>query len=235
MTIRDLASRVASIAALAEPVRLALYLYVAAQPEPVSRDQAAAALGVARHVAKFNLDKLEEEKLLEVEFARPSGRTGPGAGRPAKLYRRSSGEIAVSLPDRHYDLAARVMAKAIVTAQDDSVPIADALTEAAREVGQALGVTAKARAGSGATKADALRAVRDVLTDQGYEPREADGAITLANCPFHELAQTYTELVCKINTDLVGSMISAAAPQDARAEFCPTPGQCCVRVATSTA
>lgn len=251
MTIRDLASRIASIASLAEPVRRSLYLYVAAQPEPVSRDQAAAALGVARHVAKFNLDKLEEESLLEAFYARPQGRSGPGAGRPAKLYRRSSREVAVSLPERHYDLAARVMAKAIIAAQDGSVPIADALSAAAREAGQALGETAKAeaiiaaareaaqapggtakaKAGTEPSLTDSLRAVRDVLTGQGYEPREADQAIALANCPFHELAQTYTELVCKINLDLVSSMLTAAAPHDARAEFRPTPGQCCVRIA----
>lgn len=232
MTIRDLASRIASIASLAEPVRRALYLYVAAQPEPVSRDQAAAALGVARHVAKFNLDKLEEESLLEAFYARPEGRSGPGAGRPAKLYRRSSREVAVSLPERHYDLAARVMAQAIIAAQDGSVPIADALSAAAREAGQALGETARAKAGAEPSRTDSLRAVREVLTGQGYEPREADNAIALANCPFHELAQTYTELVCKINLDLVSSLLTAAAPHDARAEFRPTPGQCCVRIAT---
>jgi len=234
MTIRDLASRIASIATLDEPVRSALYLYVAAQPEPVSRDQAAAALGVARHVAKFNLDKLEEESLLEAFYARPKGRSGPGAGRPAKLYRRSSREVAVSLPERHYDLAARVMAQAIVAAQKDAVPIGEALSVAAHEAGQALGEVARAKAGPEASRADALNAVRDVLTGQGYEPREADHAIVLANCPFHELAQTYTELVCKINTELVDSMLSVAAPYDARAEFRPTPGLCCVRIAMAT-
>lgn len=231
MTIRDLASRIGSIASLAEPVRRALYLYVAAQPEPVSRDQAAAALGVARHVAKFNLDKLEEESLLEAFYARPQGRSGPGAGRPAKLYRRGSREVAVSLPERHYDLAARVMAQAIIAAQEGSVPIPEALSAAACEAGQGLGETAIAHAGTEPSRSDSLRAVCEVLTGQGYEPREADNAIVLANCPFHELAQTYTELVCKINLDLVGSMLAAAAPHDARAEFLPTPGQCCVRIA----
>ncbi len=230
MSVRDLASRVASIAALAEPVRRALYLYVAGQSEPVSRDQAAAALGVARHVAKFNLDKLEEERLLEVEYARPSGRGGPGAGRPAKLYKRSTREVSVSLPDRHYDLAARIMAQAITASERDAVPIGQALSTAAREAGQALGESARLKAGDQPDLAATLSAIQEVLTDQGYQPRAAGRELTLANCPFHSLAQTYAALVCKINLDLIDSMLTAAGFTDVRAEFRPAPGQCCVQV-----
>jgi len=73
-----------SVASLGEPVRLTLYRYVVAQAEPVSREQAAAGVGVAHHVAKFHLDRLEDDRLLEVNYRRPAGRTGPGAGRPTK-------------------------------------------------------------------------------------------------------------------------------------------------------
>src|SRR6266545_876983 len=99
----DFDAQVAGVAALDEPVRRALYRYVVAQPGLVSRDQAAEGTGVPRHVAKFHLDKLEDDGLLEVEFRRPAGRGGPGAGRPAKLYRRSPRELAVSLPERRYE------------------------------------------------------------------------------------------------------------------------------------
>src|SRR6476620_6115370 len=114
---RDIDADLISVAALGEPVRRELYRFVAAQPDPVSRDQAAAGVGVARHVAKFHLDKLEEDGLLEVEYRRPPGRSGPGAGRPAKLYRRSGRAIAISLPERRYDLAGQVMAQAIIAAE----------------------------------------------------------------------------------------------------------------------
>ncbi len=93
MTDDDFDAQVAGIAALGEPVRRALYRYVIAQPGPVSRDQAAAGTGVPRHVAKFHLDKLAADGLLEVEFRRPPGRRGPGAGRPTKWYRRSLREL----------------------------------------------------------------------------------------------------------------------------------------------
>src|SRR5262245_36574888 len=105
--------QVEGISALAEPVRRSLYLYVVGQPEPVSRDEAAAGADVARHTAKFHLDKLVEEGLLDVEYRRLSGRRGPGAGRPSKLYRRSTREFTVSIPERRYRLAGDILAAAL--------------------------------------------------------------------------------------------------------------------------
>src|SRR5829696_7007708 len=109
----DFVSQVAGVSALAEPARRALYRFVVAQPEPVSRDQAAAGAALPRHTAKFHLDKLVEERLLDTEFRRLSGRRGPGAGRPTKLYRRSARQVAVTLPQRHYDLAGQILAGAV--------------------------------------------------------------------------------------------------------------------------
>jgi predicted ArsR family transcriptional regulator len=231
LNVRDFAARVASIAALAEPVRRALYLYVIGQAEPVSREQAAAAVGVPRHVAKFNLDRLEEEKLLDVEYARPAGRGGPGAGRPAKLYKRSTREVEVSLPERRYDLAAQVMAQAITQAEEQTTPIGDALREAAREAGRTLGAEARRKAGARRTRAGQLRAVLDVLADRGYQPRtDEGGGLALANCPFHALAEAHRTLMCGVNLDLIDSLVQAAGPRDVRAELSPSPGMCCVRI-----
>src|SRR6476661_2902690 len=117
------ASRVAGVAVLAEPLRLDLYRYVVAQPEPVSREQAAEGVGVPRHTAKFHLDRLVEEGLLDTEFQRLSGRRGPGAGRPAKLYRRSGRELSVTLPARRYDLAGQLLAQAIDDSTRDGTPV----------------------------------------------------------------------------------------------------------------
>jgi predicted ArsR family transcriptional regulator len=230
MKVSDFARRVTSIAALAEPVRRALYFYVIAQQGPVSREQAAAALGVPRHVAKFNLDKLEEEELLDVEFARPSGRSGPGAGRPAKLYKRSAREVEVSLPERHYDLAAQVMAQAIVQSEEHEAPIGDALREAARQTGRALGEQARQAAGSRPSRASVLRAVQEVLVDRGYEPREDAGGLSMANCPFHALAEAHRDLVCGMNRDLIDGLLQTAGRHGARAELRPSQGMCCVQI-----
>src|SRR5262245_49591347 len=112
MTNRDLDSRIEQVAALGEPARRALYRYVAGQSEPVTREQAASAVDVPRHVAKFHLDRMVADGLLEFDYRRPAGRGGPGAGRPAKVY-RANGDIEVSVPERRYDLAGRVLVRAV--------------------------------------------------------------------------------------------------------------------------
>jgi predicted ArsR family transcriptional regulator len=235
VSTEDFDPRVTKIAALAEPVRRALYRYVVGQPGPVGREQAATAVGVAHHVAKFNLDKLEEEGLLEVEFSRPPGRRGPGAGRPAKLYRRASREIEVSLPERHYDLAGQVMASAIATSEQTVTPIGQALALAATDAGRAFGQEARARAGARPSQAAALKAVSEVLTEHGYEPRSDGKAITLANCPFHSLAKNHTELVCGMNLDLMNGLVDTLSTGRLRARLTPTPGMCCVTIEPANA
>src|SRR4051794_22245262 len=135
------------LATLGEPMRRALYRYVVAQPDPVGREQAAAAVGAAPHVAKFHLDKLEADGLLDSEYSRPPGRSGPGAGRPAKRYRRSMRELSVSLPERRYDLAGRIMARAIAAATATASAVSEALHEAAGVEGRELGDRVNSRIG----------------------------------------------------------------------------------------
>jgi predicted ArsR family transcriptional regulator len=227
-------AQVVSVAALGDPIRRALYEFVVSQAEPVNRDQAAEGVAVPRHTAKFHLDKLEAEGLLDVEFSRPAGRRGPGAGRPAKFYRRSSREIAVSLPERRYDLAGHVMARAITTAQHEGRPVTDTLRDAAREFGQSLGEQVRERVGSRPTQAKLATAIGDVLAESGYEPRESPGGVTLRNCPFHSLAQTYTSLVCGMNEDLLEGLLDTLPATKLRARLDPEPGRCCVTLQTTS-
>ena len=115
MTVPDeLDSGLAALAALTDGVRRAAYRAVlAAGTGPVGRDEVAEALGVGRTLAAFHLDKLVDAGLLEVSYARRTGRTGPGAGRPAKLYRASATEHAVSVPPRDYRTAAELLAESV--------------------------------------------------------------------------------------------------------------------------
>lgn len=226
----DFDARVSGIASLGEPVRRALYRYVVAQASPVSREQAAEGIGVVRHVAKFHLDKLVDDGLLEVEFRRPPGRSGPGAGRPTKFYRRSSRQVEVSLPDRRYDLAGRLLAQAVTDAARERVPVADALRQAARDAGQALGREARARTGPRPSRATLTVASCELLDELGYEPRPEADSVSLTNCPFHALADDYTELVCKMNRDLVAGVLDGLGHRGLDACLEPAQGMCCVRL-----
>lgn len=221
----DFNADLASLAALSEPVRRTLYRYVIAQGRPVSREDAAAGVGVAHHVAKFNLDKLVADGLLDAEYRRPPGRTGPGAGRPTKLYRRGTRDITISLPERRYDLAGQVLAEGFTIAARDHIPVQDALREAAEATGHRL-----AEATEPADTADPQEMVSDLLARYGYEPRATSDGLALANCPFDHLAKNYTDLVCGMNLDLINGLLDHMCPGRLRAHLDPGPDRCCVTI-----
>src|SRR6516162_8553287 len=224
---------VAVLASLAEPIRRALYLYVHAQESAVSRDEAAAGMGVPRHKAKFHLDRLVEDGLLEVEFARRTGRQGPGAGRPAKLYRPAAREFSVTLPQRSYELAGRLMARGIAGARGAGRPVTETLDEAAREQGRGMAAEALRRAGEDPPPAALLAAARAVLDEQGYATRPEPAGVAFANCPFHALVAEHTDLVCGMNLAIVEGMLGNLPPLPVAAVLDPGEGRCCVRLAAS--
>jgi predicted ArsR family transcriptional regulator len=223
----DFAADVAGVAALSEPVRLSLYRYVVAQDSPVSREDAATGVGVAHHVAKFHLDRLAADGLLDIEYRRPPGRSGRGAGRPTKLYRRAARDISISLPGRRYDVAGQVMAEALTMAARDALPVGDSIRVAARATGQQLADTAE----PGPAESP-QQMVSDLLARYGYEPRETDDGVILTNCPFHRLARAYTDLVCGMNLDLIGGVLDRLCPGRLQARLDPGPDRCCVAIST---
>lgn len=214
--------------ALAEPVRRALFTCVTRLGRPASREEVAAEVGVPVHTAKFHLDKLVEHGLLDVEYRRLTGRTGPGAGRPAKLYRRSGVEVSVQLPQRRYDLAGSVLAAAVEAAARTGAPVLAELERVAGEVGERIGAEAAAPAkDAGAGSAPARDALLRTLAEVGYEPHEEGDDVVLRSCPFHALVADHTALVCGMNRDLLaGAARAADAPVEARLD--PAPGRCCV-------
>jgi predicted ArsR family transcriptional regulator len=219
-------AQISAVAALDEPTRRRLYDYVVGQPEPVGRDDAAAALQLPRTTAAFHLDRLVDEGLLDVVFQRLTGRTGPGAGRPAKLYRRSDQHVAVSLPQRRYDLAGRLLSSALEHAERSGDSPRATLDQRAYQLGWELGDTARSTADDPDTREIVLR----VLQEHGFEPRTEGENVTLANCPFHTLAQEYTELVCGMNLRLLDGLLDGLARTGLTACLDPAPPRCCVRL-----
>ncbi len=227
--MRSFDRNVTGIGVLADPVRRRLYRFVCSQQEPVSRDQAAQAVGLARHKAKFHLDRLEAEGLLEADYVRLTGRSGPGAGRPAKRYRRGTKEFAVTLPDRDYELAARIMADAIAESARTRTPILDVVTETAAVYGAAIAAAADDH---GSVPNATLDLVVRVLTEHAYEPRRNGSMVTLANCPFKALAADHTDLICQLNHALLAGFADSLAPDllEARLEY--GENRCCVMLAS---
>lgn len=202
-----------ALGALGDPVRRGLYRHVSGTPGDVGRDAAAEAVGVSRSLAAFHLDKLVDAGLLEVCFRRLSGRSGPGAGRPAKMYRRAEGEHAVSVPARSYDRASHLLAEVVERAGLDGE-----LQAAARTAGEAEGSAPDG-------DADPVEALRS----RGYEPFWDGETLRLNNCPFHALADQFPALVCGMNlAGIEGLLAGLTEGQAWSAAMDPLPQGCCV-------
>lgn len=227
---RRIREQIAGFASLGEPARRELYLYVAGRPGDVSRDEAARAAGISRSLAGFHLDRLVEKGLLEATFRRLSGRSGPGAGRPAKLYRRSARQVDVTLPERRYELAASILATAINASETPKAR--KALARTARGIGAGIGAKVRAKAGPRANRNRLIGGMTEALADEGYEPVCAPGEVRLRNCPFHALVAEHRDLVCGMNLALIEGVVEGLDLPSAKAVLDPTPGMCCVCVRT---
>lgn len=214
---RDPLEAVTALSALGEPTRRRVYDFVSRQGRPVARDEAASALGIGRTLAAYHLDRLAADGLLAVAYERRSGRTGPGAGRPAKVYERSQREMAVSLPPRDYGLAAELLAHA--AAYDEHGRTRRALRDAADSLGREI-----------AAEARDPTDVEPLLRERGYEPFHDDDVVRLRNCPFHAVAQRHPEVVCDMNLSLLSGLLAGLDAHELEAVLEPGPGRCCVAI-----
>lgn len=225
-------SQLSSLAALGDPTRRRLYEYVAARRGGVGRDEAARAAGVSRMLAAFHLDKLVAAGLLVADYRRLTGRRGPGAGRPSKVYRRSGRQITVMLPVRRYTEAAQLFATAVEAAGPRATR---ALHQAALEFGQDMGVAARELAGPRAGHDRLLAVAEQVLRDYGFEPARANGDLLLHSCPFDALAQQHRATVCHMNAELLSGFVRGLKVRGLQARLDPGEDRCCVILRASRA
>lgn len=219
MPIRRHGDDLGALSLLDEPARRRLYDWVVAQGRPVGREEAAKALKLTRALATFHLDRLAEVGLLDTGYRRLSGKVGPGAGRPARVYWRADREFSVSVPDRHYERVADLFAAAIEKLSPQSPP--PTLRDVARDLGRELG--AASRRGQPARRLEAA------LEAGGYEPvTDQTGTIRLRNCPFDALVESHRTLVCGTNLAMAEGLADGAGVMDMRPVLDPQPGYCCV-------
>jgi predicted ArsR family transcriptional regulator len=222
------AEEVAAISLLLDPVRWRLYQYIRSTGGAVGRDEAARVVDVSRNLAAFHLDRMAAIGLLTVEYRRLTGRSGRGAGRPAKLYRAADRHLVVSVPATRYTLASTILATALERKTADERPD-EAARRVAVEVGAKLGGGLRERLERHDRSQSAMASA--ALEELGYEPERKDGDIELRNCPFHELAVTHRALTCSMNHALLAGLLEALGTDQLRAEGPQErPGQCCVRV-----
>jgi predicted ArsR family transcriptional regulator len=217
-----------AVAALAEPVRRDLYVYVRREGRAVTRDEAAAHAGISRKLAAFHLDKLVTAGLLD---AGTDEDAGGRIGRPPKTYRPSQLELHVSIPARRYELAAELLLQATVAGERDGTPPADALMDEARHRGQDVGSQARGRLRRGPVGPErALSLAEDVAAECGFEPvRTERQLVRLRNCPYQRLARHSRELICAMNAEFFTGVVEGIGGR-VRVDLVPWEGHCCVEL-----
>jgi predicted ArsR family transcriptional regulator len=222
----------AALALLGDDLRRRIYRVIRAAPQPVTREEVAAATEISRKLAAFHLDRMVEVGLLTASYARPAGRGGPGAGRTAKHYRTSELQVEVSLPERHYDLVGSLLVEAITDPQPGEGP-GEAAIRVSKERGMEVGRQARRTRGlRSAGPEGGLALAEEVLSEYGYEPYRTDAkTVALRNCPFHSLAKQSQELVCSMNRSLVEGVAQGLGSRTLEARLECVPGDCCVTLA----
>lgn len=214
---------------LAEPTRRRIFDALRTHRAPMTRDEVAAQLGISRNLAAFHLDQLTEAELADVSFARPPGRSGPGAGRPAKHYAARTCELALTVPARRYDLVARILARGVASAgrgQDAK----SATLDAAHDEGSRVGALRRS-SGRALSRKKTMSCAADALGDLGFEPGPEGAGLRMRNCPFHAVVDVAPDIVCGLNQAFIGGLLDGLGGHDSvKAVLDPAPPDCCVRV-----
>jgi predicted ArsR family transcriptional regulator len=222
---------VAAIAALDDDVRRALYEHVRGAGAPVTREEAATAVGISRNLAAFHLDKLVDLGVLRSGFGPATDRR---VGRAPRRYEPAEDDISVRVPERRPELLASILVEAVSTERADE-RAEQAVLRVARERGAALGAAERARLRGGRVGAErALATSAELLARHGFEPFREEGSVRLRSCPFHPMAGMAPALVCGLNRAYLAGMVEGLDADDrVAAELSPRPGECCVELRPS--
>jgi predicted ArsR family transcriptional regulator len=196
-------------------------LFARAQTAPVTADQVASGQGIHRNVARGRLERLAEAGLLIASFERRTGRSGPGAGRPAKTYRVAPELTAIEFPERRYESLVGLMV--------DALP-EQGRRSRLRDVGSTFGQDLARKAHLRPAKAfrTALDHVCAALGGLGYQASIAEvsgksAVITTPTCPLRPLVRAHPALAELDRGMWVALLARALAGTDADEITCDTP------------
>ena len=172
---------------------------------PLGVGELAERLGIHPNTVRFHLDTLVRTGQVERVQSAPAG-----PGRPPLAFRMSPGMNPMG--PRNYQLLAGVLVDQLAAAPDAP----DRAVAAGRAWGRQLPTPAPARRGS--RRADGVEQLVGLLAELGFEPerRSSDNGsvqIALRNCPFLELVESRTHVVCPMHLGLMqGAMAAAHSP-----------------------
>jgi predicted ArsR family transcriptional regulator len=217
-----------AVAALEDDSRRRMYAFIRQARRPVTRDEAAASVGISRKLAAFHLDKLVEAGVLRAHFT-PAGGIRK-VGRTPKVYEPAELDITISIPQRQHDLLADILLDAVLTPSGGD-PRAAAI-HAASTRGQNLGTAERQHSRPGKLGPErALTLASAILERHGFEPaREAPTCVRLRNCPFHPLAAKAPDLVCGLNHAFLTGLLTGLRATTLNAILDPRAGECCVEL-----
>ncbi|MGW4564823.1 helix-turn-helix transcriptional regulator [Streptomyces sp. NPDC004561] len=225
-------SAIDSVSVLGDESRRRMFTFIRRAGRAVTRDEAAASVGISRKLAAFHLDKLVDVGLLRARYESPGGIRK--VGRKPKVYEPTDAQITVSIPDRRHELLADLLLDAVLTEGADE-NATQAAVRSAEDRGRHLGEAARDETRPGRLGPErGLTACERLLDEYGYEPvRETPTRLRLRNCPFHPLAAKAPELVCGMNKAFLSGYLRGLEVNGVQAVLAPEPGECCVRLGPS--
>jgi predicted ArsR family transcriptional regulator len=216
---------ISAVATLEDELRRGMYGFIRRAGRPVTRDEAAAVVGISRKLAAFHLDKLVSAGLLTARYAAVGGRR---VGRTPKVYEPSGQDIRISIPQREHGLLAGILIDAVLAGVGTDTR--STVLRVAHERGRQAGAEVHRQVRPGRLGAErALTLAEGLLGRLGFEPaREGPARLRLRNCPFRPLAGHAPDLVCGINHAYLSGVLAGLDAPAAQAVLEPQPGGCCV-------
>lgn len=197
-------------AALGDPTRRAIFLYVGEHPASTTRE-VAEAFSLHANVARHHLERLVASGHLEVSIAKRTGSTG----RPAKRYAAASRGRSLELTTRLDDLLVALLRGALsALGPEQAEAVAYAIGE---DYGRQLATQVSPDEGKRSVSA-AMRTIADALTAHGFaaHAEEVDGQSTVVSehCPFGSAAVEFPVL-CAVDRGMVSGMLAGLSAQPA--------------------
>jgi predicted ArsR family transcriptional regulator len=194
------------LAAVGDPELREALLFARSHARPVTADELAEAKRLHRNVARARLERLADAGLLAVAYERRTGRTGPGAGRPAKTYSVVPQLESIAFPDEDESLAGLLVDALVAHGGEEP------LREVGFEFGRGLARSSRLRAAKSleAGFERVCAAVRRLGYQASLEHADDTGAvIATPTCPLRPLVRARPEAV-EIDRGMWAALASCA-------------------------